>query len=164
MACTAEQRARWLHRLNIAVLVLLGPYALLSPAGAAEHLFGDARAGKVAALQDMSPPSGGSPLFSYQMLGTWWVAVALVSALGLGDPLKFSPVFLVQAGYKLVFLFTVIVPMLLKGRGAAFPLVPTVFFEGFLVPLFALTPWRYLMGSSATAGTNGDKWAAAKAE
>ena len=75
MASTPAQRARMLLSINIAVLVVLGPYALLAPAGAAAHLFGDARAGKVASLLDMSPPSSGSPLFSYQMLGAllrWW--------------------------------------------------------------------------------------------
>lgn len=77
MASTPTQRARMLLSINIAVLVVLGPYALLAPAGAAAHLFGDARAGRVASLLDMSPPSGGSPLFSYQMLGA-----ALCSAMG----------------------------------------------------------------------------------
>lgn len=69
MASTAEQRARMLLRLNVSVLVFLGPYAVLAPAGAAAHLFGDARAGKIASLMDMSPPTGGSPLPAYQMLG-----------------------------------------------------------------------------------------------
>ncbi len=69
MASTAEQRARLLLCMNIGVLVVLGPYALLAPGSAAAHLFGDSRAGKQAALMDMSPPTGGSPLYSYQMLG-----------------------------------------------------------------------------------------------
>lgn len=74
MASTAEQRARLLLRLNVCVLVFLGPYAVLAPAGAAAHLFGDTRAGKTASLMDMSPPTGGSPLPAYQMLGALGLA------------------------------------------------------------------------------------------
>lgn len=69
MATPAERRVRFLFCLNIGVLAVLGPAGLLAPGGVAAHWFGDSRSGATARLMDMSPPSGGSPLLSYQMLG-----------------------------------------------------------------------------------------------
>ena len=66
-------RLRRLHALNIVVAGSLGALHLLNPTLAAQHIWQGAR-------------GAGMPL---QMVGAWWAAVALLSALGMRSPFKY---------------------------------------------------------------------------
>ena len=66
-----HQRAT--HALNIVVAGSLGALHLLNPTFAAQHIWQGAH-------------GAGLPL---QMVGAWWAAVALLSALGMRSPFKY---------------------------------------------------------------------------
>lgn len=72
---------RFLYSLNIAVTGALAAYCLLTPGPAAATLFGDSRWSGVG--------HGRGSGTAYQMLGSWWAAVCLVSLLGLRSPHKY---------------------------------------------------------------------------
>lgn len=55
-----------------------------------------------------------------------------------------SGVALIQAIYKVIFLAVAIVPAVVAGQWAAFPLIPTLVFASFLPLLVATAPWGYL--------------------
>lgn len=67
-------------------------------------------------------------------------------------PSPCSPVFLIQTAYKAAFLLGAILPLGLNGRWGAAPLLPTAVYTSYLLPLFACTPWAYLLGGAARDG------------
>lgn len=75
-----------------------------------------------------------------RLVGCLWLAIALLSVLGLWKPLTFSPVLLVQLIYKSLWLLVVALPALLSGQ--PFPKAMAVFFAVWVVVLPAVIPWR----------------------
>ena len=89
---------------------------------------------------------GGAPqdMMTVRILGSIWLAIGLVSLLGLFNPLPFAAVFPAQLLYKVIWVGVVVVPALAQGETRALPLA-----LGFVVMIigFALaTPWAYLFG------------------
>lgn len=76
-------RCRFLYSLNIVIPGALAAYCLGWPDAAAANLFGDTGSAGLLAK------TGASPSLAYPMLGAWWAAIAMVSVLGLREPLKF---------------------------------------------------------------------------
>ena len=88
-------------------------------------------------------------MLTVRILSSIWLAIALVSLLGLFNPLPFAAIFPAQLLYKVIWIGVVVVPALAQGETRALPLA-----IGFVVMIvgFALaTPWVYLFGSSEAA-------------
>ncbi len=82
----------------------------------------------------------------FGVLGSVWLAIGLLSVLGLRNPLRFSAIFLVQIVYKSLWFGTVLLPLAVAGelRFDAVPLV--VFFALAIAVCLTATPYTYLFG------------------
>jgi hypothetical protein len=73
-----------------------------------------------------------------------YLAFALLSLLGLREPLKFAPVLLLQLGYKTIWLAAVALPLLLAGRLPTYGLITTAIFASYVIGDLIAIPFRYL--------------------
>lgn len=78
--------------------------------------------------------------------GSVYLAFALLSILGLRDPLKFSPVLLLQLGYKTIWFLGVILPLLLTGKLPGYALLHVVIFATYIAGDLVAIPFSYLFG------------------
>lgn len=51
---------------------------------------------------------------SMKIIGAFWIAIGVCSALGLWNPLEFSPIMIIQVIYKGLFLIVEVLPKLIK--------------------------------------------------
>lgn len=83
------------------------------------------------------------------IVGSVYVAFALLSVLGLRDPLKFAPVLLLQLCYKSVWFVAVVLPLLLSGRFPDYGLLTAAVFVSYIVGDLIAVPFRYLFARTA---------------
>ncbi len=57
-----------------------------------------------------------TPQITYGIIGSVFLSFALLSILGLRDPVKFVPVLLFQLTYKSIWLIGIIIPMIISGE------------------------------------------------
>ncbi len=77
-----------------------------------------------------------------RLVGSLWLAIALLSVLALWRPLSFLPVLLLQLLYKGSWLLVVAMPAL--GHRQAFPTGMAIFFLVWVVVLPFVIPWSTL--------------------
>ena len=82
------------------------------------------------------------------LVGSLWSSILILSALGLSQPLRYSPVLLLQLIYKSVWLSVYVVPRLLRGDAAAVPWGIAGSFAVIVVVWPFIIPWAYLLGLS----------------
>ena len=75
-----------------------------------------------------------------RLVGCLWLAIALLSALGLWKPIVFSPVLLIQLIYKGCWLLVVAIPAI--SNGSNFPKGMAVFFVIWVIVLPFIIPWK----------------------
>ena len=75
-----------------------------------------------------------------RLVGALWLAIALLSVLGLWKPITFSPVLLLQLFYKGGWLIVVALPAMLNGIN--YPKGMAVFFLIWVLVLPFLIPWK----------------------
>ncbi len=101
---------------------------------------------------------GGDPI-ALGIVGSVYVAFAALSVLGLGDPLKFAPVLLLQLCYKSVWFVAVVFPLLIRGRFPGYGLLIAVVFATYIVGDLIAIPFPYLLarasGTHQGAGSTG---------
>jgi len=81
----------------------------------------------------------------FGLLGAFWLAVALISLLGLRSPLQFLPLFLIQLVYKSLWFLFVFAPLAMRGE---FPLHGTMIAVGnalWIAMDLRAIPFRYLL-------------------
>ncbi len=84
----------------------------------------------------------------FGITGSVYLAFALLSALGLRSPLKFSPILLLQLTYKAVWLVGVIVPQLIAGSFPGYAVLITLIFMTYILGDLIAIPRSYVFGSS----------------
>lgn len=126
-----ETLMRLVYVYNILGAGVVGVVVLLAPRIAAGRIF----AGAVTLDASTS------------ILGSIWLAVGVVSVLGLVFPAEMSAVFLVQLVYKSVWLLGVALPAIVTGKGRSIPPVMAILFAVWVVVLPFVTPFGYLTGS-----------------
>jgi hypothetical protein len=57
-----------------------------------------------------------TPRITYGIIGSVFLSFAILSILGLKNPIKFAPVLLFQLTYKIIWLLGVILPMIISGE------------------------------------------------
>jgi hypothetical protein len=82
--------------------------------------------------------------FILGVAGSTWLAFAFAAGLGLRSPLAFAPIFLVQLGYKVLWLVAVFLPRVLRGPLPAYSWVLVVVFASFIVLDLVAVPFRRL--------------------
>jgi hypothetical protein len=76
--------------------------------------------------------------------GSLFLALGLVSILGLRSPLKFAPVLLLELVYKPVWLLALVLPLFLKGQFPFYVVFISVTFVAFIVGDLIAVPFSYL--------------------
>jgi hypothetical protein len=78
------------------------------------------------------------------ILGGVYVSFALLSILGLQSPLKFSPILLLQLGYKAIWLVAVVLPAIVTHSLPTYAISFIVVFATFILGDLIAVPFKYL--------------------
>lgn len=124
--------------------LLLLPYAfnilVLAPIGLLT-LFGGERGGRIA-FQGKFPESAGFRT----ILGSLWTAILIGLVLGLFYLVPMSPLLLIQAIYKALWLPVFVLPRLLAGRSGEVPWGISLTFLVIVVSYPWVIPWAQVFG------------------
>ena len=77
-----------------------------------------------------------------KVIGAFWIAIGVVSLMGIFSPIKFSAILIVQIIYKGLYLIVEVVPKLIKKEPV--PIGMAAFFLVWVILLPLIVPWRYL--------------------
>lgn len=113
---------------NVLVAGAVGGLTLFTPATAARTVF-----------SGTADPSAG-----LQVVGSFWLVIAALSAVGLAYPQPMLLVLLVQLGYKGLWLAAVAAPAVLAGRADTLPGGMAWFFAAWVAVLPFVIPWGVL--------------------
>ena len=91
---------------------------------------------------------GGDPI-PLGIVGSVYVAFAVVSVLGLRDPLKFAPVLLLQLCYKSVWFVAVAFPLLIRGRFPDHGFLTAAVFATYIIGDLIAVPFRDLVARAS---------------
>jgi hypothetical protein len=80
----------------------------------------------------------------YGISGSLFLALGILSLLGLFSPLKFTPVLLLQLCYKTVWFVAFVLPMLIGGKFPNYAVPIAVLFLSYIVGDLIAIPFGYL--------------------
>jgi hypothetical protein len=80
----------------------------------------------------------------FGIVGSVFLVEGILSIFGLRDPLKFSPVLLLQLCYKLVWFVGVVVPLVAVGKFPMYALGFVITFATFIIGDLIAIPFAYL--------------------
>lgn len=80
------------------------------------------------------------------ILGSVYVAFALLSILGLRSPLKFSPILLLQLGYKAIWFVAIMLPAVITQSFPSYAIMFVVVFAAFIIGDLIAIPFQYVLG------------------
>jgi len=81
--------------------------------------------------------------------GSVYLSFALLSILGLRSPLKFSPVLLLQLGYKVVWFIGVLIPILIAGKFPTYAILHVVIFATYIIGDLIAIPFSYVFAKES---------------
>ena len=81
--------------------------------------------------------------------GSVFCAFALLSVLGLGSPLKFAPVLLLQLFYKLIWFIAVIVPLVISQQFPGYAVILAVIFMIYIIGDLIAIPFPIVFAKEA---------------
>ena len=113
---TNEQRLSWMYAANILGAGVPGGVMIGMPEWALENMF--------AGTQDPA---------MFGMTGAIWLAIGIGSAIGLRYPTLMKGIFVIQMVYKLIWIMTVAIPLMLQGD---FNVVPMAIFFALVIAGF----------------------------
>lgn len=85
----------------------------------------------------------------FGVVGSVYLAFALLSILGLRSPLKFSPILLLQLCYKVVWFVGIIIPLLVAGNFPTHAIVFVVVFATFIIGDLIAIPFSYIFAQQS---------------
>ena len=77
------------------------------------------------------------------------LSFALLSILGLRSPLKFTPVLLLQLGYKAIWFIGVILPILVTAKFPTYGILYVVIFATYIIGDLIAIPFSYVFAKQA---------------
>jgi len=80
----------------------------------------------------------------FGIIGSVYFSLGILSLLGLGSPLKFVPILLLQLLYKVVWVIGVILPLLITGQLSIFAILLTVIFLTYIIGDLIAIPFSYV--------------------
>jgi hypothetical protein len=119
---------RSIYIANIIVAGTVGWMSLFAPSRAARIVFSGTT----------------EPNIPMQIVGSFWLTIALLSGIGLFSPVRFSVVLLVQLIYKSLWLLAIAVPAILADRTDSIPTGMAIFFAIWVIILPFAIPFRAL--------------------
>lgn len=81
---------------------------------------------------------------SLGIVGSVYAAFGILSLFGLRDPLKFTPILLLQLCYKAVWFIGVVTPLLVSGRFPSYAFFTVVIFTTYIVGNLIAIPFPYI--------------------
>jgi len=78
------------------------------------------------------------------IVGSVYLTFGILSVFGLRDPLKFSPVLLMQLFYKSIWLIGVLAPLVIAGKFPMYALGFIIMFATFIIGDLIAIPFGYL--------------------
>ena len=81
---------------------------------------------------------------TYGITGSVYLAFGILSIFGLREPLKFSPVLLLQLFYKVIWFIGVVAPLAIGGKFPMYAAVATIIFATFVIGDLIAIPFAYL--------------------
>jgi len=118
---------------NVLVAGIVGATTLFRPAVARALVFGNTV----------------DPSAALRIVGSFWLAIALLSAIGVFHPRPMLAVLVVQLLYKGLWLAVVAMPALVAGDSRGLPSGVAVFFLVWVAVLPFVIPWRVLFGPAS---------------
>jgi flavodoxin/ferredoxin len=88
-------------------------------------------------------------LISFGVTGSVYLAFALVSILGLRDPLAYAPILLLQLVYKTVWVGAVVIPRILAGTLPGHASLPLAIYGTFILGDVVALPFAWLFSARA---------------
>jgi len=85
----------------------------------------------------------------FGMVGSVYLAFAVLSVLGLRAPLKFAPVLLLQLCYKSVWFVAVIIPVLMSGQVPIYAILLSVIFVSYIIGDLIAIPFTAIFSSDS---------------
>ncbi len=83
-----------------------------------------------------------------KVIGSFWIAIGIISILGLIYPVRISPILIIQIVYKGLYLCAEVIPRLI--RSEIVPIEMSIFFLVWVVLLPFFVPWKYLLTDNYT--------------
>lgn len=80
------------------------------------------------------------------LVGALWTGIMVLSALGLRDPMRYSPVLLLQLIYKTLWLVIFALPLVRRREANLIPWGIAISFMAIVVIWPWVIPWTYLLG------------------
>jgi len=80
------------------------------------------------------------------LVGALWTGIMVLSAFGLRDPMRYSPVLLLQLIYKTLWLVVFALPLVRRREAHLIPWGIAISFIAIVVIWPWLIPWAYLLG------------------
>src|SRR4030042_957410 len=86
---------------------------------------------------------------AFGIVGSVWVAFAILAIFGLRSPLKFVPVLFLQLCYKAVWFIGVVLPLLVTAQFPTYAILHAVIFATYIVGDIIAIPFSYLFAKSS---------------
>ncbi len=86
---------------------------------------------------------------AFGIVGSVYLAFAILSILGLRDPLKFVPVLLLQLFYKSVWFIGVVAPLLVVGKFPIYAIGFVIIFATFIIGDIIAIPFSYVFAKQS---------------
>ena len=80
------------------------------------------------------------------LVGSLWTGIMLLSLLGMWEPVRLSPVLVLQVIYKSLWLLVYALPLMMRREWQRIPCGITISFVAIVIVWPWLIPWRYLLG------------------
>jgi hypothetical protein len=85
----------------------------------------------------------------FGIVASVYLSFALLSILGLRSPLKFSPILLLQLGYKVIWFIGILIPILIAGKFPSYAIVYVVIFASYIVGDLIAIPFSYVFSKES---------------
>jgi hypothetical protein len=96
-------------------------------------------------------PSEGIPYPASLVAGvaySQWLAIALISVLGLRSPYKYSPILLLVVTYKTVWILALALPGAIAGTLIPYGQITAIEWGVIVIIYASLMPWKYILAKS----------------
>lgn len=81
---------------------------------------------------------------NYGIIGSVYLAFALISLIALKSVLKYVPVLLLQMTYKIIWFLAVILPIVIKGQLPRYSFVIIIIYATYIIGDLIAVPFKYL--------------------
>ena len=103
------------------------------------------------AMSFLGFPSSGIPYPASLVAGvaySQWLAIALLSVLGVRSPIKYSPVLLLVVTYKTVWMLALALPKAISGNLISWGQTTAIEWVIIVIIYASLMPWKYIFAKS----------------